>query len=106
MKPSGLCAPLLAALQLALPAAQAQNFDRLTAGLTDTFTDTLQTAIDLLPEGVTNIRLGLGPVVGPTYEGSDDYKVCGSKSNFKLGWFVYLGYSCSRHSGRAYASKF
>jgi outer membrane protein len=55
---------------LPLPAA-AQNFDSLTNGLTDT----LQNAIDLLPDDVTNVRLGLGPVMGTDYEGSDHYRV-------------------------------
>lgn len=57
----------------AIPAsgARAQSFERVATGLTDT----LQTAIDLLPKDVTSIRLGLGPVVGSKYEGSDDYKV-------------------------------
>jgi outer membrane protein len=51
--------------------ARAQNFDSITSGLTDT----LQTAIDLLPEDVTNVRLGLGPVIAPSYEGSDEYNI-------------------------------
>lgn len=60
----------LAVILLAAP-ARAQNFDSLTDGLTDA----LQTAIDLLPSDVTNVRLGLGPVIAPDYEGSDDYNV-------------------------------
>ena len=66
-----LSAAVLALATVPLSGARAQNLDRITSSLTDT----LQTAIDLLPEDVTNIRLGLGPVVGPTYEGSNDYKV-------------------------------
>ncbi len=70
-----LSVAVFALAAMPLSGAQAQNLDRLTTGLTDGLTDTLQSAIDLLPEDVTNIRLGLGPVVGPTYEGSNDYKV-------------------------------
>ena len=70
-----LSASVFALATFPFSGAQAQNLDRITTGLTDTFTDTLQTAIDFLPEDVTNVRLGLGPVMGPTYEGSDDYKV-------------------------------
>ena len=58
--------PLLLPLQ-----AHAQNFDRIANGLTDT----LQTAIDLLPPSITNVSLGLGPVISPDYEGSNDYNV-------------------------------
>lgn len=46
--------------------AHAQNFERVTTGLTDT----LQTAIDLLPQGVNDVRLGLGPGIYPDFEGS------------------------------------
>lgn len=46
--------------------AQAQNLERISTGLTDT----LQTAIDLLPQGVNDVRLGLGPGVYPDFEGS------------------------------------
>ncbi len=60
-----------AALVMLTPAAQAQSIERAATGLTDT----LQSAIDLLPEDVTNIRLGLGPAISPAYEGSDDYKI-------------------------------
>ena len=48
--------------------ASAQNLDRISTSLTDT----LQTAVDMLPEDVTNVRLGLGPVIAPDYEGSND----------------------------------
>lgn len=59
---------MLAGLFAALAAspAHAQNFERITTGLTDT----LQTAIDLLPQGVNDVRLGLGPGVYPDFEGS------------------------------------
>ncbi len=46
--------------------AAAQDFERITTSLTDT----LQTAIDLLPPGVNDVRLGLGPGVYPDFEGS------------------------------------
>ncbi len=56
-------------LAAALPAAgaRAQNFERVATGITDS----LQTAIDFLPEDVTNVRLGLGP----DYEGSNNYNI-------------------------------
>ncbi|MBX7199273.1 MAG: MipA/OmpV family protein [Rhodospirillaceae bacterium] len=47
-------------------AAFAQDFQRVTTRLTDT----LQTAIDLLPPGVNGVRLGIGPGVYPDFEGS------------------------------------
>jgi outer membrane protein len=37
-------------------------------------TDSLQAAIDLLPQDITNIRLGLGPSMTPRYEGDNNYK--------------------------------
>lgn len=46
--------------------ARAQDFERITTSLTDT----LQTAIDLLPQGVNDVRLGIGPGVYPDFEGS------------------------------------
>jgi outer membrane protein len=49
--------------------AQAQNINDFATGMTDT----LQAAIDLLPQEITNIRLGLGPSFAPHYEGDDDY---------------------------------
>jgi hypothetical protein len=54
-------APFVLAAALSAAPASAQNFDRVTTNLTDT----LQTAVDMLPEGVTNVRLGLGPVIEP-----------------------------------------
>jgi outer membrane scaffolding protein for murein synthesis (MipA/OmpV family) len=42
----------------------------------DLFTDATELVSDLMDTfmpGVTNVRLGLGPVVGPDYEGSDGY---------------------------------
>ncbi len=60
-----------ATLIAATSAAQAQSIERMATGLTDT----LQSAIDLMPEGVTNVRIGLGPGVYSDYEGSSRYKV-------------------------------
>lgn len=54
--------------------ARAQGYEglqRVTTGLTDA----MESAIDLLPQGVTNIGLGLGPAIYPTFEGSRDYSV-------------------------------
>ena len=51
--------------------AAAQDFERITTSLTDT----LQTAIDLLPPGVNDVRLGLGPGVYPDFEGSRHSRV-------------------------------
>jgi outer membrane scaffolding protein for murein synthesis (MipA/OmpV family) len=64
-------APVALGVMLLAKPAQSQSFDNLTEGLTDA----LQTAIDLLPPDVTNVRLGLGPVISPDYEGSDDYDI-------------------------------
>ncbi len=50
--------------------AQAQNFNDFATSMTDT----LQAAIDLLPQEISNIRLGLGPSLSPYYEGDDKYK--------------------------------
>jgi outer membrane scaffolding protein for murein synthesis (MipA/OmpV family) len=51
--------------------ANAQSLERISTSLTDT----LQSAIDLLPEGVTNVRIGAGPGVYSAFEGSRDYGV-------------------------------
>ena len=72
VKRSWLAAGFAAAtLVAAAPAANAQSVERLSTSLTDT----LQSAIDLLPEGVTNVRLGLGPGLYSEYEGSSRYSV-------------------------------
>jgi outer membrane protein len=59
----------LGALLAASP-AHAQNLNDFATGMTDT----LQMAIDLLPQEITNIRLGVGPSLTPHYEGDDKYK--------------------------------
>ncbi|MEX2524179.1 MAG: MipA/OmpV family protein [Gammaproteobacteria bacterium] len=41
----------------------------------DTVIESVNNVTDILFPGVTNIRLGLGPVVSPDYEGSDEYRV-------------------------------
>ncbi|MEQ9109773.1 MAG: MipA/OmpV family protein [Rhodospirillaceae bacterium] len=51
--------------------AQAQSFDSLLSNVTETVSD----ITDVVLPGVTNLRVGLGPVITPAYEGSDDYKV-------------------------------
>ena len=66
-----LSAALFIAAVVSATGARAQKFERVSTGLTDT----LQNAVDLLPEGVNNVRLGLGPVMGTDYEGSDHYKI-------------------------------
>ncbi len=53
--------------------AKAQSF-RLNDFATG-MTDTLQSAIDLLPQDITNIRLGVGPSITPHYEGDDKYDI-------------------------------
>jgi outer membrane protein len=58
-------AGLSAILVTAAPAG-AQSFERLSTSLTDT----LQSAIDLLPPGVNDVRLGIGPGLYPDFEGS------------------------------------
>ena len=66
-----LLSGILAAATVMVSSAKAQDFDRITSSLTDT----PQTAIDMLPEDVTNVRLGLGPVMAPDYEGSNNYNI-------------------------------
>lgn len=66
-------AALFAATPLIAAPARAQNFGLDQAAIS--LTDTLQIAVDLLPPGVTNVRLGLGPVIRPNYEGSDDNNI-------------------------------
>lgn len=51
--------------------ASAQTLD----GILTNVTDTLGDVTDVMLPGVTNIRIGLGPVLTPAYEGSDDYKI-------------------------------
>ena len=68
---SWLAAGIAAATLIAASPARAQSIERLTTSLTDT----LQSAIDLLPEGVTNVRLGIGPGVYSQYDGSSRYDV-------------------------------
>ena len=60
-----------AALGLSLTQAHAQSVDGLLSNVTDTISD----VTDVVLPGVTNIRIGLGPVLTPAYEGSDDYKI-------------------------------
>ena len=59
------------AVVLSSSAARAQSLD----GVLTNVTDTLSNVTDVLLPGVTNIRVGVGPVVTPAYEGSNDYKV-------------------------------
>lgn len=61
----------IGAMTLTATSAQAQSID----GLLDSVTDTIGDVTDVVFPGVTNIRIGLGPVVAPAYEGADDYKV-------------------------------
>ena len=61
----------LSALALSAVSARAQDFDRLGTNLTDT----LQSAIDLLPPGVNDVRVGLGPAIYPDFEGSRHSRV-------------------------------
>ncbi|MCA0201355.1 MAG: MipA/OmpV family protein [Proteobacteria bacterium] len=66
------CAVLMGALFAATPArAQSFRLNEFATGMTDT----LQSAIDLLPQSITNIRLGVGPSISPHYEGDNKYKV-------------------------------
>lgn len=60
-----------AAMSLSLSQAQAQSIDGLLSNVTETISD----VTDVMLPGVTNIRIGLGPVITPAYEGSDDYKI-------------------------------
>lgn len=58
-------------MSLGLSQAQAQSFDGLLSNVTEAIGD----VTDVMLPGVTNIRIGLGPVITPAYEGSDDYKI-------------------------------
>ncbi|NKB44189.1 MAG: hypothetical protein GKS03_07895, partial [Alphaproteobacteria bacterium] len=60
-----------ALLCLGMPQARAQSIDGLLSNVTETIGD----LTDVVVPGVTNIRIGLGPVFTPAYEGSDDYKI-------------------------------
>lgn len=60
-----------AVMGMAISQAQAQSIDGLLTNVTDTISD----VTDVVIPGVTNIRVGLGPVFAPAYEGSDDYKI-------------------------------
>ena len=61
----------LSALALSSASARAQDFERIGTSLTDT----LQSAIDLLPPGVNDVRVGLGPGIYPDFEGARHSKV-------------------------------
>src|SRR6185369_17760216 len=50
---------------------QAQKFDRAIGSFSGAIANTL----DLRPQDVTNLRLGLGPGYSPAFEGSRDYKL-------------------------------
>lgn len=56
---------------LTATSVQAQSFDGLLGSVTDTIGD----VTDVVFPGVTNIRIGLGPVIAPDYEGSDNQEV-------------------------------
>jgi outer membrane scaffolding protein for murein synthesis (MipA/OmpV family) len=65
-------AVLMGALFASAPArAQSFSLNDFATGMTDT----LQSAIDLLPQDITNIRLGVGPSISPHYEGDNNYDV-------------------------------
>ena len=57
-------------LGLSVSQTQAQSID----GVLSNVASTLGDVTDAVLPGVTNIRIGLGPVFTPAYEGSDDYK--------------------------------
>ncbi len=61
----------VAALGLSFTQAQAQTIDGLLSNVTDTISD----VTDVMLPGVTNVRIGVGPVLTPAYEGSNDYKI-------------------------------
>jgi outer membrane protein len=70
MKKTSMRAAYVLGALLAASPAHAQNLNDFATGMTDT----LQMAIDLLPQEITNIRLGVGPSLTPYYEGDDKYK--------------------------------
>ncbi len=61
----------LFAAAIAPSQARAQSLRDFATGMTDT----LQVAVDLLPQEFTNVRLGIGPSLTPYYEGDDDYDI-------------------------------
>lgn len=66
----------LAGALLAASGARAQSFKSFTlSDFATGMTDTLQSAIDLLPQEISNIRLGLGPSISPRYEGDNKYNI-------------------------------
>jgi len=66
-----IAAAIITAAVFTTAPAAAQNFDDFTSGLSDTF-DTL---VDLMPPGVTNVKLGAGAAYSPKYEGDNNRKV-------------------------------
>lgn len=62
---------VLLGAQFASAPARAQSFNDFATSMTDT----LQAAIDMLPQDITNIRLGLGPSIAPYYEGDNRYEI-------------------------------
>lgn len=61
-------------ITVCLPLAQARAAEIATE-IFDELGDSVGSITDVLFPGVTNIRLGLGPVLSPDYEGSDDYNI-------------------------------
>lgn len=59
-------------LGLSLPAAQAQSLYDLGETDSDTVSDVTEAVVT---PGVSNIRLGLGPITSPDYDGDDSYDI-------------------------------
>lgn len=52
-------------------ATRAQGIEQISGMVTDSF----QYALDLLPQDITSLRLGVGPAILPEYLGDDRYKI-------------------------------
>lgn len=48
---------------------------QIATDILDEVSDSVGSITDVLFPGVTHVRLGLGPVISPDYEGSDDYNI-------------------------------
>jgi len=67
---SGVCAVLLF-LTVSQVKAQAIDFDNLLSTVADTLTDISDTVLS----DISNVRIGIGPVISPDYDGSKDYQI-------------------------------
>ena len=67
----GAILALICALAACPDAAKAQSLQQVFSGVANALSDTL----NLRPQDVTNLSLGLGPAVVPRFDGSREYKI-------------------------------